>query len=198
LDPRPLSGSVIAHRSYDNGFNEQDAGVPFGNSIEELDMKDIQIAIMMGSKSDLHVMEEAARVLNDFKVAYEMKVLSAHRTPKETAEYAETLRAKGVRVVICGAGASAALAGVVAAHTTLPVLGVPIDTTALNGMDALLSTVQMPPGVPVGAVAIGKAGATNAALLALRILSIYDQTIERKLEKFKEEQKEQILDIKLS
>ena len=161
-------------------------------------MKDIRIAVMMGSKSDLHVMEEAAKVLNDFKVSYEMKVLSAHRTPKETAEYAENLRANGLRVVICGAGASAALAGVVAAHTTLPVIGVPIDATALNGMDALLSTVQMPAGVPVGAVAIGKAGAQNAALLALRILSIYDQTIERKLEKFREEQKEQILDIKLT
>lgn len=161
-------------------------------------MKDIRIAVMMGSKSDLHVMEEAAKVLNDFKVSYEMKVLSAHRTPKETAEYAENLRANGLRVVICGAGASAALAGVVAAHTTLPVIGVPIDATALNGMDALLSTVQMPPGVPVGTVAIGKAGAQNAALLALRILSVYDQTIERKLEKFREEQKEQILDIKLT
>jgi len=163
----------------------------------ELGMKDIQVAIMMGSKSDLHVMEETAKILNEFKVGYEMKVLSAHRTPKETAEYAEGLRANGVRVVICGAGASAALSGVVAAHTTLPVIGIPIDATALNGMDALLSTVQMPPGVPVGAVAIGKAGAKNAALLALRILGIYDQTMERKLEEFKEEQKEQILSIKL-
>lgn len=161
-------------------------------------MKDIQVAIMMGSKSDLHVMEEAAKVLNDFKVNYEMRVLSAHRTPKETAEYAESLRANGVRVVICGAGASAALSGVVAAHTTLPVIGIPIDSTALNGLDALLSTVQMPPGVPVGAVAIGNAGAKNAALLALRILSIYDQTLERKLEKYREEQREKILDIKLS
>jgi len=161
-------------------------------------MNNIQVAIMMGSKSDLLVMEEAQKILKDFKVSCEMRVLSAHRTPKETAEYAENLRANGVRVVICGAGASAALSGVVAAHTTLPVIGVPIDATALNGMDALLSTVQMPPGVPVGAVAIGKAGAKNAALLALRILSIYDQTIERKLEKFREEQKEKILDTKLN
>ena len=101
-------------------------------------MSDVQIAIMMGSKSDLPIMEKAADILKDFKIAYEMKVLSAHRTPKETAEYAESLRGKGVRVVICGAGASAALSGVVAANTTLPVIGVPIDATALNGMDALL------------------------------------------------------------
>ncbi len=161
-------------------------------------MKDIQVAIMMGSKSDLPVMEKAAKILEDFKVSYEMKVLSAHRTPKETAEYAEALRAKGVRVVICGAGASAALSGVVAAHTTLPVIGVPIDSTALNGMDALLSTVQMPPGVPVGAVAIGEPGAKNSALLALRILSLNDEGIEQGLEKFKKEQKEKILDTKLN
>ena len=161
-------------------------------------MKDIQVAIMMGSKSDLPIMEKAAEMLEDFKVSYEMKVLSAHRTPKETAEYAESLRENGVRVVICGAGASAALSGVVAAHTTLPVIGVPIDATALNGMDALLSTVQMPTGVPVGTVAIGEAGAKNAALLALRILSVSDQVIETKLEKFREEQKEKILGIKLT
>ncbi|MCK5259644.1 MAG: 5-(carboxyamino)imidazole ribonucleotide mutase [Candidatus Omnitrophica bacterium] len=161
-------------------------------------MKDIQVAIMMGSKSDLNIMEKTAKILEDFKVSYEMKVLSAHRTPKETAEYAESLRGNGVRIVICGAGASAALSGVVAAHTTLPVIGVPINATALNGMDALLSTVQMPTGVPVGAVAIGEAGAKNAALLALRILGVHDQEIETKLEKFKKEQKEKILGIKLT
>lgn len=161
-------------------------------------MKDIQVAILMGSKSDLNIMEKTAKILEDFKVSYEMKVLSAHRTPKETAEYAENLRGNGVRVVICGAGASAALSGVVAAYTTLPVIGVPIDATALNGMDALLSTVQMPPGVPVGTVAIGEAGAKNAALLALRILSVHDREIETKLEKFKKEQKEKILGIKLT
>ena len=143
-------------------------------------------------------MEKAAGILKDFNVSYEMKVLSAHRTPKETAEYAEGLRAKGVRVVICGAGASAALSGVVAAHTTLPVIGVPIDATALNGMDALLSTVQMPPGVPVGAVAIGEAGSKNAALLALRILGVHDKAIETKLEEFKEAQRQKILGIQLN
>jgi len=152
-------------------------------------MKNIKVAIMMGSKSDLPVMKEAAKILNDFGVSNEMRVLSAHRTPKETTEYAESLRDKGVCVVICGAGASAALSGVVSAHTTLPVIGVPIASTALNGMDALLSTVQMPPGVPVGAMAVGKSGAKNASLLALRILSLNNKIIEKKLEKFKENQK---------
>jgi len=161
-------------------------------------MKKIKVAIMMGSKSDLPVMEESAKVLNDFGVANEMRVLSAHRTPKETTEYAEGLKDRGVSVVICGAGASAALTGVVSAHTIIPVIGVPIDSTALNGMDALLSTVQMPPGVPVGAVAVGKGGAKNAALLALRIMSLSDKAIEKKLEEFKENQRKQILDINLS
>jgi len=161
-------------------------------------MKNIKVAIMMGSKSDLPVMQEAANVLTEFGVTNEMRVLSAHRTPKETTVYAENLRDKGVSVVICGAGASAALAGVVSAHTTIPVIGVPIDSTALNGMDALLSTVQMPPGVPVGTMAVGKGGAKNAALMALRILSLNDKEIEKKLEKFKDNQKKQILDTKLS
>jgi len=156
-------------------------------------MKTIQVAIMMGSKSDVSVMEESAKILKDFEVGHEIKVLSAHRTPKETAEFAEGLRQRGVKVVICGAGMSAALSGVVAAHTTLPVIGVPIDASSFNGMDALLSTVQMPPGVPVGAVAVGKAGAKNAALLALRILSLEDKTLEEQLEKFREDQRQKIL-----
>ncbi|MBN1869115.1 MAG: 5-(carboxyamino)imidazole ribonucleotide mutase [Candidatus Omnitrophica bacterium] len=161
-------------------------------------MGNVKVAIMMGSKSDLNIMEKTAEILKEFETSFEMKVLSAHRTPKETAEYAEALRAKGVRVVICGAGASAALSGVVASHTTLPVIGVPIDATALNGMDALLSTVQMPPGVPVGTVAIGEAGAKNAALLALRILSLNDPLLETRLQKYKEDQKQKILGIKLT
>lgn len=160
-------------------------------------MNDIQAAIMMGSKSDLCVMEKTAQILKEFGIGYEMKVLSAHRTPQETAAYAESLKGRGVKVVICGAGASAALSGVVAAHTSLPVIGVPIDATPLNGMDALLSTVQMPPGVPVAAMAIGEAGAKNAALLALRILGVHDAAIAKKLEEFKEEQKKKILDIRI-
>ncbi len=157
-------------------------------------MNDIKVAVMMGSKSDMPTMEETVKILDDFGVLYEIKVLSAHRTPKETAQYAEGLRARGVKVVVCGAGASAALAGVVAAHTILPVIGIPIDATSLNGMDALLSTVQMPPGVPVGAVAIGKAGAKNAALLALRILAVSDKQIGEKLADFKETQRKKVLE----
>ncbi len=152
---------------------------------------------MMGSKSDLSIMEESSKVLNEFGVSNELKVLSAHRTPKECCAYAESFRKDGGKVFICGAGVSAALSGVVAAHTTLPVIGVPIDASSLNGMDALLSTVQMPPGVPVGAVAIGKAGAKNAALLAIRILSLSDSSLEEKLDNFREEQKKKILSIEI-
>ncbi len=160
-------------------------------------MNRAQVAVMMGSKSDLPVMEKAADLLKEFGIHYELRVLSAHRTPKETAEYAEALKSKGIKVVICGAGASAALAGVVAAHTNLPVVGVPIAATPLNGMDALLSTVQMPPGVPVAAVAVGEAGAKNAALLALRILAINDADVESRLEQYKQAQRQKILDIDL-
>ncbi|MDP8212416.1 MAG: 5-(carboxyamino)imidazole ribonucleotide mutase [Candidatus Zapsychrus exili] len=161
-------------------------------------MSQIKVAVMMGSKSDLPIMEETVKILKDFNITPEVRVLSAHRTPKETVEYAEGLKERGVKIVICGAGASAALSGVVAAHTSLPVIGVPIDATALNGMDALLSTIQMPPGVPVAAVAVGIPGAKNAALLALRILGLEDKDIEAKLEKFKLDQKEKILNIDLN
>ncbi|OGX37869.1 MAG: 5-(carboxyamino)imidazole ribonucleotide mutase [Omnitrophica WOR_2 bacterium RIFCSPHIGHO2_02_FULL_52_10] len=161
-------------------------------------MSQVRVAIMMGSKTDLPVMEEAAKILKEFKVGYDMRVLSAHRTPKETAAYVERLRANGTSVVICGAGVSAALAGFVAAHTTLPVLGVPINSSPLNGMDALLSTVQMPPGVPVGAMAIGPSGAKNAALMALRILGVTEKAIAKKLEDYKNKHRKQILGIKLN
>ncbi len=157
-------------------------------------MSDIKVAIMMGSKSDMPVMEEAGQILKEFGVANEMKVLSAHRTHKETAEYAEVLNSHGDQAVICGAGMSAALSGVVAAHTTLPVIGVPLNASDLDGIDALLSTVQMPPGVPVGCVAIGKPGAKNAAFLALRILGVNDPSIEKKLIKYREDQRKQILE----
>lgn len=160
-------------------------------------MKDIKISVMMGSKSDFSVMEETSKILNDFGVSNEMKVLSAHRTPKETAEYAEGLKARGVQVVVCGAGMSAALSGVVAAHTMLPVIGVPLNASSVDGMDALLSTVQMPPGIPVGAVAIGKPGAKNAALLALRILALSDDGIAGRLEEFKEDQRKKIIDTEI-
>ncbi len=156
-------------------------------------MTEIKVGIMMGSKSDLPTMEEGAKILKDFGVGYEIRVLSAHRTPKETADYAESAKGRGIKVLICGAGGSAALAGVVAAHTLLPVIGVPVESV-LNGLDSLLSTVQMPPGVPVGSVAIGKSGAKNAALLALRIMALSDPEIDRKLEKFREDQRKKILE----
>ena len=161
-------------------------------------MSQIDVAILMGSQSDVEVMREASNILHDFGVSNEMRVLSAHRTPQETAEYAEKFRDKGGKIFICGAGVSAALAGVVAAHTTLPVIGVPVNSGPLNGMDALLSTVQMPPGVPVAGVAIGKAGSKNAGLLAVRILSLSDESLAQKLHEFKENQRQKILDTRLN
>jgi phosphoribosylaminoimidazole carboxylase PurE protein len=161
-------------------------------------MPNVEVAIMMGSKSDLPVMEESAKILREFGVSCELKVLSAHRTPKETAAYAEKFRSNGGKVFICGAGVSAALAGFVAAHTSLPVIGVPIDSSPLNGMDALLSTAQMPPGVPVGCVSIGKAGAKNAAFLALRILGVTDKTMAQKLDHYTEEQRKAALNTDLN
>lgn len=152
---------------------------------------------MMGSKSDLPTMQEAEKILKDFGVESEMRVLSAHRTPRETAQYVEGLKDRGVKVVIAGAGGSAALAGVAAAHTSIPVIGIPIQETALNGLDSLLSTVQMPPGVPVAAVGIGIPGAKNAGLLALRILSLSDKAVQSKLEDFIKKQAEKILNTKL-
>ncbi len=161
-------------------------------------MPKIQVAILMGSQSDLPVLEETAKILKEFGVSHEMKVLSAHRSPKETAQYVENFPSQGGQIFICGAGVAAALAGFVASHTTLPVIGIPIDAPPLNGMDALLSTVQMPPGIPVATVAIGKPGAKNAALLALRILALSDQDIAKKLESYREEQKQKILNTKLN
>jgi phosphoribosylaminoimidazole carboxylase PurE protein len=160
-------------------------------------MNRVDVGILMGSKTDLPVMQEAANILKEFGVAYEIKVLSAHRTPKETAQYAEDARKNGIKVLICGAGGSAALAGVVAAHTNLPVIGVPVDSTPLLGLDSLLSTVQMPPGIPVAGVAIGAMGAKNAALLALRMMGISDSKIAQKLDDYREDQRKKILNTKL-
>lgn len=156
-------------------------------------MNTIQVAIMMGSKNDMPVVEETAKLLKNFGVTHEIKVLSAHRTPKQTAEYAEALSGRGIKVVICAAGGSAALAGTVSAHTHLPVIGIPLDSMGFNGLDALLSTIQMPPGVPVAGVGVGKPGAKNAALIAIRILALSDETLTRKLEDFAREQAEKIL-----
>jgi 5-(carboxyamino)imidazole ribonucleotide mutase len=144
------------------------------------------VSIVMGSDSDLDIMREAGKALDDFGIAYEMDVTSAHRSPDRTAEYARQAAGRGIRVIIAGAGGAAHLAGVIAAHTSLPVIGVPIPSTSLNGMDSLLATVQMPAGIPVATVAIGKPGATNAGILAAQILAVSSPELAKKLAAHKE------------
>lgn len=140
-----------------------------------------KVAVIMGSDSDLEAMNEAANILKEYGVDCEVKILSAHRSPDDTAEFAKNARKNGFSVIIAGAGGAAHLAGVVASHTTLPVIGVPMESKELKGIDSLLSTVQMPSGVPVATVAIGKTGAKNAGILALEILGVADKAIEKKL-----------------
>jgi phosphoribosylaminoimidazole carboxylase PurE protein len=142
------------------------------------------VSVVMGSDSDLPVMEEAVTVLEAFGVPYELFLTSAHRTPERTREFSHGAARRGVRVIIVGAGAAAHLAGVIASQTLLPVIGVPIDATSLQGLDALLATVQMPGGIPVATMAIGKAGATNAALHAIRILALEDDDLLQKLQSY--------------
>jgi phosphoribosylamine--glycine ligase len=146
------------------------------------DAPPVQVGMVMGSESDRPVMEEAARVLDEFGVGWELVVRSAHRTPDAAATWARTARARGVRVIIAAAGGAAHLAGAMAAHSRLPVLGVPLASSPLGGFDALLSTVQMPPGVPVGTLGVGAWGARNAAHLALRILGLGDPALAERLE----------------
>jgi len=153
-------------------------------------MKKPLIGILMGSDSDLPVMEKAAEVLKEMGVAYEIDISSAHRLPEKTAGYAKTARERGLEVLIAGAGMAAHLAGVLAAHTTLPVIGIPLKSGALNGADALYSTVQMPPGIPVATVGID--GAKNAAYLACEILSIKYPEIAKKLEDFRTKMKKSL------
>jgi 5-(carboxyamino)imidazole ribonucleotide mutase len=141
----------------------------------------------MGSDSDLEVMREAEKRLDEFGVPYETQILSAHRSPAKTAGYASSALDRGIEVIIVGAGAAAHLAGAVAANTTLPVIGVPIDSSSLKGLDALLSTAQMPAGVPVATMAIGKAGAANAGIFAVEILARKDTRLAAKLARFKED-----------
>jgi len=155
------------------------------------------ISIIMGSQSDLETVNEAINLLKEFKVGFEVKVLSAHRTPKELAEYVEKAPGKGIKVFIAAAGGAAALAGVIASHTTLPVIGIPIETKSLKGLDSLLSTVQMPAGVPVACMAIGKSGAKNAAIFALEILGITDKKIQAKLVSYKKQMRAKILRTKI-
>lgn len=152
-----------------------------------MDRGEVMIGIVMGSDSDLPVMQGCVEQLNKFGLSFEITVASAHRSPERAAQYAATARERGVKIIIAAAGMAAHLAGVLAAHTTLPVIGVPIDSSSLNGLDALLSTVQMPPGVPVATMGIGKAGAKNAAILAVQILALDDEKLTRRLVEFKAE-----------
>ncbi len=155
------------------------------------------VAVLMGSKSDWETMRAASETLAQFGVAHESRVMSAHRTPTLASEFASKAEARGIEVIIAAAGGAAHLAGVIAAHTTLPVLGVPMKSDALNGLDSLLSTVQMPAGIPVGTLAIGKPGATNAALLAIAILANSRPELKKKLRDFRSEQEKKIRETKL-
>ena len=157
----------------------------------------IDVAIIMGSKSDWDIMSHSANILTQFNIAHESKVISAHRTPALLDEYCSEAQQKGVKIFITGAGLAAALPGVVAAKTTLPVIGVPLEASSLDGMDALLSIVQMPPGIPVGTMAIGKAGAINAALYAAAILALQDENIREKIQSYRDEQAQKIIDTNL-
>jgi len=151
------------------------------------------IGIVMGSTSDWETMKAAAKVLEEFGVRYEAKAMSAHRTPQAVAEWASGAQKNGMKAIIAAAGGAAHLAGVVAAHTTLPVLGVPMPSKHLQGLDSLLSTVQMPKGIPVATFAIGEAGAANAALFAVALLALSDKEMAKKLDEFRRKQTESVL-----
>ncbi len=155
------------------------------------------VGVVMGSKSDWDTMRHASELLESFGVAHESKIVSAHRTPRLLAEYASTAEERGLEVIIAGAGGAAHLPGMVAAQTILPVLGVPVESAALKGMDSLLSIVQMPGGIPVGTLAIGKAGAKNAALLAVAILSNHRKDLREKLRAWREQQTDTVLKTEL-
>ena len=155
------------------------------------------VAVIMGSKSDWETMRHADETLTEFGVAHECRVMSAHRTPQLAAEFSSSAVSRGVEVIIAAAGGAAHLAGVIAAHTILPVLGVPMKSEALNGMDSLLATVQMPAGIPVGTLAIGKSGAINAALFAIAILANSRPELRSKLEEFRKQQEQQVRSITL-
>jgi phosphoribosylaminoimidazole carboxylase PurE protein len=152
----------------------------------------IDVLLLMGSDSDWEVMAEASRILQQFSIAHETRVTSAHRTPARTVTLIRKAEAKGSKVIIAGAGAAAHLAGVVAAHTTLPVIGVPLNATSLQGMDALLATVQMPAGIPVATMSIGKAGAANAALFAIQIMALSDAKLADTLQQYRRQMVEKV------
>ncbi|WP_026569213.1 MULTISPECIES: 5-(carboxyamino)imidazole ribonucleotide mutase [Sediminibacillus] len=155
-----------------------------------------KVGVIMGSISDWETMEHTCSMLEELEISYEKQVISAHRTPDDMFAYAESAREKGLRVIIAGAGGAAHLPGMVAAKTTLPVIGVPVQTKALDGMDSLLSIVQMPGGVPVATVAIGKAGAKNAGLLAAQIIGTFDEQTAGRLEAFQAEQRKQVAEMR--
>ncbi|MCM8797857.1 MAG: 5-(carboxyamino)imidazole ribonucleotide mutase [Candidatus Omnitrophica bacterium] len=152
------------------------------------------VSVVMGSDSDLEIVEDALEILKDFKIPYEVRIISAHRSPDEAIEFAKRAKERGVKVIIAAAGGAAHLPGVIAANTELPVIGIPVETEALKGMDSLLSIVQMPAGVPVGTMALGKAGAKNSALYALRILALEDKELNSQVIKYKEKMRKMVKD----
>ena len=160
-------------------------------------MSNPQVAILMGSRSDAEIMRATAKILDEFEIPYEMRVLSAHRTPNETRTYVENAESRGIEVLIAGAGFAAHLAGTLAAYSILPVIGVPIDSSPLAGVDALYSIVQMPGGIPVATMTIGKAGAKNAGLFAVQILSRKDPILVDKLRDYRDRMRKGILETKL-
>jgi len=192
-----LSAVNESQRFLDFAWNDRTSW-PFTENLYNLPMPELKplVAIIMGSKSDWDTMRNAVETLDGLGVPNEARVLSAHRTPDATAEFARGAADRGLRVIIAGAGGAAHLAGVIAAHTWLPVLGVPIQSK-LQGLDSLLSTAQMPGGIPVGTLAIGEPGAKNAALLAAAILATSDDTLRQKLEAFRRKQSEAVLSVKL-
>lgn len=156
--------------------------------------REVLVAVIMGSQSDWETMAGAAETLGEFDVPHECRVLSAHRTPRQTADYVTSAEGRGIEVIIAGAGGAAHLAGVAASHTLLPVIGVPIESPALKGMDSLLSTVQMPAGIPVATMAIGRAGARNAALFAVAVLARQRPELRSALQRFREEQARRVIE----
>lgn len=161
---------------------------------EPMETASPRVGIIMGSRSDWATMQQAAEILKQFDVPHECRVVSAHRTPEWMCEYASTAESRGLQVIIAGAGGAAHLPGMVASQTVLPVLGVPVQSRALSGLDSLLSIVQMPGGIPVGTLAIGDAGAKNAGLLAVRILATNDEPLRKKLHTFHEQQRQAVLE----
>ncbi|MCM8778244.1 MAG: 5-(carboxyamino)imidazole ribonucleotide mutase [Candidatus Omnitrophica bacterium] len=152
------------------------------------------VSVVMGSDSDLEIVESALEILKAFKIPYEVRIISAHRTPEEAIDFAKTAKDRGIKVIIAAAGGAAHLPGVIASHTELPVIGIPVETEALKGIDSLLSIVQMPAGIPVGTMALGKAGAKNSALYALRILALGDKKLNPLIIKYKKKMRKKVKD----